>query len=183
LGLEQRQEMIIGVVIPLLLEHGPAVTSKQIAEAAGVAEGTIFRAFGDKETLIAQSVSRYLDPLAVHTALRSIEPDLGLDETLRAIIDLLRERFSGVIRMMSAMGQASPQGRPGGTQQFEAIIAEILQPYSGELSVEPDAIAQFLRVIAFALAIPVFGETVPLSSDEIVALVTRGVAAPKEGRS
>ena len=32
--------MIIDAVIPLLLKHGADVTSKQIAEAAGIAEGT-----------------------------------------------------------------------------------------------------------------------------------------------
>ena len=32
-----------------------------MAEAAGVAEGTIFRAFGDKESLIAAAVERYLE--------------------------------------------------------------------------------------------------------------------------
>ena len=45
--------MIIDAVIPLILEHGVGITSRQIAEAAGVAEGTVFRAFGDKESLIA----------------------------------------------------------------------------------------------------------------------------------
>jgi len=178
LGLEQRQDMIIGVVIPLLLEHGPSLTSRQIAEAAGIAEGTIFRAFGDKETLISAAVARYLDPLALHTALRSIDPEFPLDDKLRAIIDLLRERFSGLIRMMSVMGQGPPDRR-GGTEQFERIIAEILEPHAAELVVEPAVIAQFVRVIAFALAIPTFGTTIPLTSDEIVALVKHGVALPK----
>ncbi|MCU1430433.1 MAG: DNA-binding transcriptional regulator, AcrR family, partial [Actinomycetia bacterium] len=37
--------MIVAATLPLLLEHGDRVTSRQIAEAAGIAEGTIFRAF------------------------------------------------------------------------------------------------------------------------------------------
>lgn len=179
LGLEQRQDMIIGVVIPLLLEHGPSLTSRQIAEAAGIAEGTIFRAFGDKETLVSAAVARYLDPLALHAALRSIDPEFSLDDKLRAIIGLLRDRFGGIIRMMSVMGEGPPQRR-GGTEQFESIISEILQPHAAELAVEPAIIAQFVRVIAFALAIPTFGESIPLTPDEIVALVKHGVALPKE---
>ena len=48
--------MIIEAMLPLLLEHGEMVTTRQIAEAAGIAEGTIFRVFADKDELIAAVV-------------------------------------------------------------------------------------------------------------------------------
>ena len=41
--------MIVDAALPLLLEHGEMVTTRQIADAAGIAEGTIFRAFADKD--------------------------------------------------------------------------------------------------------------------------------------
>ena len=53
--------MIIDAVIPLILEHGVGITSRQIAEAAGVAEGTVFRAFGDKESLIAAAADAFFE--------------------------------------------------------------------------------------------------------------------------
>ena len=43
LSVEDRQAMLIDAVTPLLLEHGQAVTTRQIADCAGIAEGTIFR--------------------------------------------------------------------------------------------------------------------------------------------
>ena len=43
---------IVDAVVPLLLEHGGDVTTRQIAEAAGIAEGTIFRVFPDKAALL-----------------------------------------------------------------------------------------------------------------------------------
>ena len=49
---EARRKSIIDAVIPLLLENGPNVTTAQIAEAAGIAEGTIFRVFPDKTSLL-----------------------------------------------------------------------------------------------------------------------------------
>ena len=176
LGLEQRQDMIIGVVIPLILEHGRNLTSKQIAEACGIAEGTIFRAFGDKETLIQAAVDRYLDPLALHTALRSIDRDLSLDDTLASILGLLRDRFTGVLRMMAATGmQGPPKRRDELSYQFPSIIAELLAPHRAELRVEPEQVAHFARVLAFASSLPVFGESIPFDAAEMLDLFQHGV--------
>ena len=48
LSVEDRRASLVEVTIPLLREHGVGVTTKQVAEAAGIAEGTVFRAFGTK---------------------------------------------------------------------------------------------------------------------------------------
>ena len=45
---DDRREAILEAIIPLLQERGRNVTSRELAEAAEVAEGTLFRAFGDK---------------------------------------------------------------------------------------------------------------------------------------
>jgi AcrR family transcriptional regulator len=173
---EQRQEMIIGVVIPLILEHGRNLTSRQIAESCGIAEGTIFRAFGDKETLISTAVERYLDPRALHTQLRAIDPALSLDATLRAIMTLLRDRFNGVIRMMTALGRTDPPPRRSANmKEFEGIISDLLAPHRHELRIEPGRVAHFARVVAFATAIPAFGESIPFSTEDLVDLLQNGV--------
>src|SRR3954469_17045084 len=50
--LEQRREAIVRSTLPLLIEHGGTVSTSQIAAAAGIAEGTVFRAFKDKQELL-----------------------------------------------------------------------------------------------------------------------------------
>ena len=185
MGLEARQDMIIGVVIPLILEHGKDLTTKQIAEACGIAEGTIFRAFGDKDTLINKAVERYLDPLALRTNLGSIDPDMPLDDKLSAVMGLLRDRFSGVIRMMSVLGRQGPPPRREGQDpgEFATIVGHLLAPHAAELRIAPDQVAQFARVLAFASAIPSFGDSIPFTADEILDLFKHGVVKPttKEG--
>jgi AcrR family transcriptional regulator len=179
MSLEQRQDQIIGVTIELLQELGRDVTSKEIAEAAGIAEGTIFRAFGDKDTLIKAAVDRYLDPLPLRTAIRSIDPGLPVEEKVRVLVDLMLDRFRGVIRLMVAVGH---QGPPRDTAEhkeedraFDDAIDSVLGPHRDQLRIEPRRVAHYLRVVALSSAIPAFGDAEGFTADELTGLVLHGI--------
>ncbi|HEV7760274.1 MAG TPA: helix-turn-helix domain-containing protein, partial [Acidimicrobiales bacterium] len=58
---DERRAAIACAALPLLLERGLAVTTRQIAEAAGVAEGTIFGVFPDKASLILAALGTAFD--------------------------------------------------------------------------------------------------------------------------
>ncbi|GAA1283021.1 TetR/AcrR family transcriptional regulator [Saccharothrix xinjiangensis] len=60
MSLEDRREAIVQATVPLLFEHGANVTTSQVAKAAGIAEGTVFRAFKDKQELIRTCVHAVL---------------------------------------------------------------------------------------------------------------------------
>ena len=49
--------------------HGRVVTTKQIADASGVAAGTLFRVFDDQEAIIDAAVEHFLDPEPFRAAL------------------------------------------------------------------------------------------------------------------
>ena len=49
---DDRRAMIAEQAIPLFIEFGSSLTTRQLAEHLGIAEGTIFRAFGDKDALV-----------------------------------------------------------------------------------------------------------------------------------
>ncbi|WP_431280077.1 TetR/AcrR family transcriptional regulator [Leifsonia poae] len=181
LSVEERQAMIIDAVIPLLIEHGRAVTSKQIAEAAGVAEGTIFRAFGDKETLVQAAIEKYLDPEPLRDALRAIDPALPLKHKVRAIIFLLRDRFQSVMRLMAVIGGQRPPV-PQERHYFAQIIGSILEPDMHRLNWPAERIGYILRLISFATAFPALNEGVEFSIDELARIVLVGIAgdAPED---
>lgn len=176
MSLEQRQDQIIAVTIDLLLEHGRDVTSKEIAEAAGIAEGTIFRAFGDKETLIDAAVERYLDPLALRTALRSIDPELTLEQKIERIVALMLERFEGVIRMMVAVGRQGPPPRNDETRtEYAEIIGELLSPHRHDLTIAPERVGHYLRVVALSNSIPGFNQEQAFDAGDLTDLIMHGI--------
>lgn len=172
---EDRKAMIIDAVIPLLVEHGRGVTSRQIADAAGIAEGTIFRAFGDKETLVQAAVEKYLDPEPLRAALRSIDPALPLEHKVRAIIYLMRERFRNVMRIVAVVGHERPPV-PQERTEFARIIAAILAPEAEELNWPPERVAHILRLISFSSAFPALNDGVEFSVDDLARIALVGVA-------
>ena len=58
---EERRAAIVRSTIPLLVEHGGTVSTSQIAAAAGIAEGTVFRAFKDKHDLLLACMRAGMD--------------------------------------------------------------------------------------------------------------------------
>lgn len=167
--------MIIDAVIPLLIEHGRGVTSKQIAEAAGIAEGTIFRAFGDKDTLVTAAIEKYLDPEPLRQALRSIDPSLPLENKVRAMIYLMRERFSSMFRMIAAIGGERPPV-PNARHEFPAIIAEVLAPEAAALNWPTERVAHIVRMVSVASSIHALNEGMEFSVDELTRFVLYGIA-------
>ena len=105
--LEERRSAIVAATLPLFLEQGPGLTTREIAQAAGIAEGTIFRVFDDKTALLDAVIEAALDPAPTEAALRAIDADLPLDDRLVAAVDILRLRVEHVFRVMSAASGSS----------------------------------------------------------------------------
>ena len=75
---EERRDKLIDVTLDLLREHGRAVTTRQIAAAAGVAEGTIFRVVESKEELVEAAIADRRKQIEdYHTARREAAPYRG----------------------------------------------------------------------------------------------------------
>ena len=181
MSVEDRRAMLIDATIPLLIAHGRGVTTRQIAEAAGVAEGTIFRAFEDKNSLVTAAIRHHLDPEPLRRALREIDPADGLEATVRRVLALLRERFSGVIRLMAVVAEEGRPKPPPVPERLEyaGIVADALRGEAARLNIPAERVASFIRLVAFASSIPVFAGTDPFSEDELGALVLYGLAGTR----
>jgi len=86
---------LIAATIPLLREHGMDVTTRQIADAAGVAEGTIFGVFKDKVSLLRAAAVAAMDPAPLLRQIRAIDPGLPLRARLVTAAGLIRAHVAG----------------------------------------------------------------------------------------
>jgi AcrR family transcriptional regulator len=173
---EERRTAILDAVIPLLKEHGRSVSTKQMAEAAGIAEGTLFRAFGDKESIFTAAIARYFDPEPFRDRLRGIDPDDPTEDKVRQFVAIFLERFQGVVGFMSTM--AIEPGPPPSAEDVRhsawySLIDQIFRP--GELGVPKETFAFFVRLVAFGNAIPAFAGPHQFTADELSDLILRGV--------
>src|SRR3982751_7043270 len=99
---EERRAALIQATIPLLHEHGLEVSTRQIAAAAGVAEGTIFGVFDSKSSLVVCSVIKALDPQVTLDALAAIDRSRPLRERMVEATELVHARFVENMALMSA---------------------------------------------------------------------------------
>lgn len=178
LPVEDRQDTIIDAVIPLLMERGRAVTTRQIADAAGIAEGTIFRAFGDKESLIRAAVARHLDPGPLRRQLAAIDTALPLEAKVRQVMTLFQARFTGVFRLMAAINESERPSRPSRADRMEyaTVVAETLQPDLDRLTWPAESVAPLIRLIAFSASMPMMSEDTPFTVDELTRFALYGIS-------
>lgn len=99
---EERRAAIVRSTIPLLIEHGGNVSTSQIAAAAGIAEGTVFRAFKDKQDLLLTCMRAGMDSEAEVARIQAIGLDMPLADRL---VEGVRA-VTGYIDRIWGIGQA-----------------------------------------------------------------------------
>jgi AcrR family transcriptional regulator len=170
----ERRSAIVAVAVELLLEHGERVTTRQIAEAAGIAEGTIFRVFADKDEIIAAAIESALDPEPLESALRDIPGDLAFEARLAAAVVLIQQRVIGVWRLTSSVGTRFHEMARRPMADSDALV-RLFAEYRDRITVEPIAAARLLRALTLSTTHPMLaGE--PWSAEQLVTLFLHGVA-------
>jgi transcription regulator len=151
---DQRRASLIEATRQLILEHGPDVTTRQVAKAAGVAEGTLFRVFPTRRDLIAATIADQLSPERLEAALDATPPASDLDEATERCL-------STAVEYVTTCGRLIPQPIPDDTQdsirfqlmeQWKARVGDItswmrtrLAPYEAELNIPLD---DFVHLVA-----------------------------------
>src|SRR6188472_1770701 len=171
---EERRSAIVGATLPLFLAQGAAVTTREIAQAAGIAEGTIFRVFPDKTALLDAVIEAALDPTPADVAMEAIDPGLPLEARLVAAVEILRKRVLYLFRVFSAASGTTRGAQPERSHDLPALTA-IFATEAARLTQPPSEAARVLRGLTFACVHPSFGTDDPLTSKVIVSVFLDGV--------
>ena len=173
----ERRAAIVAATLPLLLAHGSAVTTRQIAEAAGIAEGTIFRAFPDIESLLQATVDAAYDPAQVAKELEAIGGSGSLERRLVQAVRILQARLTSMWQLMSITGVPKPATRGNTVDRPDvAALIAIFEPDRHRLRRSPSAAAQLLRGLTLAGTHPALtADGAPMTPEEIVSLLLDGM--------
>lgn len=180
LPIEERRSAIVAATLPLFLDQGAAVTTREIAQAAGIAEGTIFRVFDDKTALLDAVMDVALDPAPTNEAIAAVDASLPFEARLVAAVEILRQRVLYVFRVLSAASGTTRGTTPTRSTELPSLIA-IFEADAEHLTHSPTEAARILRGLTFACVHPSFGADEPLTSKEIVAVFLDGIRDGKAG--
>jgi len=196
---EERRAAIVRSTLPLLIEHGGNVSTSQIAAAAGIAEGTVFRAFKDKQDLLVACMQAGLNSEEEVAVIERIGTDGPLQERLTRGV----EAISGYLDRMYAIGQAlrvggvSPEamrerlhgddedrepGPPPELLRVSRAMSGLLDEATDNLRVDPERAVRMLLGLVFTNRMQGhgFGESMG-DPAEIVDLFLHGVIRTTKG--
>ena len=117
---DDRRDALIEVFVRLAHREGRKPTTSEIAQEAGVAEGTIFRVFPTKEVLEKEVVQTAFCPAPVRRRIAAIDPEGSLRDRLVDFTRIMQTRFTEVFGLMGALGLTEPPNRGPHQSCFEA---------------------------------------------------------------
>ncbi|TWF79201.1 TetR family transcriptional regulator [Pseudonocardia hierapolitana] len=183
---DDRRAAIVDAARPLVMRHGAGVTTRQIAEAAGIAEGTIFRVFPDKDSVVQAVVAEVFDPEPTLRELAAVDRGLPLRERLTRATDVLQRRLSQVFGLLDALGwirppdpeEHRPQPPAAINDAFRAAVVDIVGADERRLRVPATELAHVLRLLVFSGTHPMISDGRPLTPEQIVTILLDGLYLP-----
>jgi AcrR family transcriptional regulator len=170
---DERRRTIVDAAIPLLVDLGELVTTRQIADAVGIAEGTLFRVFPDKDSILAAVVERILDPGPFEEAIAAIDPASSLEDVVAAAVEVAQRRSEHAWRVLSRLGHRGDDRKRRPMEDSKALI-RLLEAHRDELAVAPRTAARHLRALTLAMSHPLLVER-PANPREVAHVFLHGV--------
>ncbi len=174
---EERRAAIIAAVLPLLIEHGASVTTRQLATAAGVSEGTIFNVFADKDELLVAALDSAIDQAPFELAIDDLDPADPFERRLVRATELIQRRIVDIWRLFSQIGEhRAPRDRT--RLPDSPALTALFASEADSIRTSPADAARTLRALALALTHPMLVDE-PRDAADIVDLFLDGHRQPR----
>lgn len=184
---DERRTQLEGAAIDVLRSKGLAATTKEIAERAGVAEGTIFRVFDTKDELVQAALIRAFDPGPLVEHLQAINPEQPLRQRLIAMVGAQQCHLTGLFGLMAAVGMVRPPEslRHHGHEAYgdaqshvHGAMLALIESDADHLRISPHDLLRLLRMLTFAGSHKHIAHGDLLTPGQIVGVLLDGVLKP-----
>lgn len=193
LSADERRASIVEAARTVVAREGFGFTTKQVADAAGIAEGTLFRVFSTKDALVHAVIEDVLDPSGTEQEIAQLRPTT-LDEAVTDLVRVLTtsidrtSEFFFAVRAKSMSRAAAPAPPPQGGKTFhgphenderhqrlEQATARVLEPFADQLGLDPLRAADYVRIVVFSTTHPFVAPTsAHFTVAEIARLILHG---------
>lgn len=179
---DARRAQLVDVTLQLLRVHGRAVTTRQIAESAGIAEGTIFRVVDSKEELVDAAIEQAFAPGDVVARIQEIDAAQPLRDRLLVLVSILQQRLRATFDLLQKVGLVGPPQHlhdSAAADEWRARLSELLAGVVGDdadrLAVPVGEFVHVLRLLTFAGSHDHIADGHLLAPDQIVDTVLHGL--------
>ncbi|MFT3888072.1 MAG: TetR/AcrR family transcriptional regulator [Arachnia sp.] len=179
----ERRAAIIEATLPLIHEAGTSITTRQVAEASGVAEGTIFRVFDSLKDLIDATILEAFSEHRLTEALAATDLGETIESTTAGAIELIVHRITTTRSLLMAAHGAPPGPHRPSTclrdelearrHQLDAWIVEALRPHADELAIPLSDFVVYLGMLATGNAMR-FGDTPRADASALATFALHG---------